>query len=408
MSRPNPCGMICPGPIKKLAGNGIHCPTLAAVILFATSHMELQTKGSAASSSSGGPTGLQSLHTLRTSDFENDGSGLLENPVGQPAKKKAKVMKRPASSASTSRKVVTEGPRTMLEALDWPTWMVNRLADDLALNAAKVLKSTCIISHYSGGDNFTLVMKFLATSLSEKFEEKIEVPLVSQCDGDVDAQRCLVCYEDDQCVFGNTLFRLPSRIRVQASRAQPASNASPDTAAQVWQDVSHIIADSFKHDPMTNTDWCLAHGKDGRSGVAVAGSECKDFSNEGSRSVIVGKSMIPYYIWMHERIAMHKQGLETWIIHECVPLFPDHLFASFAETHHIHSVVLNPHSFGFPFHRPRKYSVLLSKKHWRLSRPMTEEAILSMFECTMHLTADDYFMAPPSESLDWLEWASSF
>ena len=91
----------------------------------------------------------------------------------------------------------------------------------------------------------------------------------------------------------------------------------------------------------------------------------------------------------------------------CVEQFPDEqLSDEFTESHHKISVGLSPLWFGFPVHRPRRYTVLLDKGTFTLRSEVTSESLVKQFGSRRTFNADDYFMGPTSLAVDFLLNAS--
>ncbi len=103
--------------------------------------------------------------------------------------------------------------------------------------------------------------------------------------------------------------------------------------------------------------------------VNSAGTTCVDHSSMGSHAGLLGKTIIPFTIWLKERM----ENREDLIIHECTQHHPSELLFNrfLGPSHHIFVWKICPSELGFPLTRVRKFTLCVSRARLLDMVPLT-------------------------------------
>lgn len=134
-------------------------------------------------------------------------------------------------------------------------------------------------------------------------------------------------------------------------------------------------------DIFKDSAWCYTHNRECPLGfsdcdlvirpfkwlVDVSGTSCTDESSMGQRLRYRGKTALSFAVWLTEMKFFHHAGIQ-----EITALFQPRIFERLLPEFETHSMVFTPTSFGLPYSRPRKYTLLLRKTDLTLCRPLEE------------------------------------
>ena len=141
----------------------------------------------------------------------------------------------------------------------------------------------------------------------------------------------------------------------------------------------------------------------------VAGTPCVDFSSRGSRQGLAGKTSAALIAWIGQRLRIQ----EAFIIQENVPSFPtDILQKVLGQVYFIDVVVLDPHAFGWPIARKRKFTLLRHRlKTGAVTQPLNMFCELFLREPPVQFADgrpawEVFLVATPHELMEELLWAA--
>lgn len=92
-----------------------------------------------------------------------------------------------------------------------------------------------------------------------------------------------------------------------------------------------------------------------------SGPTCVDFSALGSNNGWLGRSSIPFLIWLWEKVAFPETAPDIMIV-ENVMLFDEAMLGELTSSMYDVCVLpVSPRDFGWPVNRARKYMILLKR-----------------------------------------------
>ena len=125
---------------------------------------------------------------------------------------------------------------------------------------------------------------------------------------------------------------------------------------------------------MKSTAFCYKHGAECplRTACAgmrgdVSGTSCTDESSMGLRRSFKGKTSLSFAVWLTE-----IKWFYDFSVQEITSLFDSSIFERLLPEFSYTSKILSPSQFGLPYSRPRKFTILLRRAKWQLSRSLDE------------------------------------
>ena len=422
--------VLSDGTLKRLAGNALHCPTVCALVLAFFSSVEIikQDEGGRLETQPGGATEPESLDRLETSLFEDQEEGVFPGSAAESPHVHQKLRGRGGGKSQVDKTLLDDlpdGPQDMTEALGWASRMVKMMDVDKQTAVLNMLSRVFIVSHYSGVDCWSLVLRRVMKALaSELSMDDPKIPIVSMCEKDPKAHSLLQAYGESHCIFQDINDALDASTSWTVDIQGPAKNVSAPNAAAAWHQVSETLDEFFRngfdvnrtapcvnhkqHCPLyprssrRSSDSAVESGGLRHFGCAVASSTCTGFSPAGACLGTIGKSTRYFLTWKKERAKMHAVGAEKFIVHECVEQFPAaDMFRDFMHTHDHVSIVLLPSWFGYPVNRPRRYTILWDKKMFKLNGEFNASTTVKAFGGKCTLNGGAFFMGPASLATSW-------
>ncbi len=133
----------------------------------------------------------------------------------------------------------------------------------------------------------------------------------------------------------------------------------------------------------------------------VAGIPCADWSSQGRKRGLCGKTMVPLFVW----ISLRRLALTPVLILENVASFPYSLLRRYLPMYDFQEVIIcNEGTFGHAVSRTRKYCVGFLVARCRLERPLFTLPDTLRRTRGKH-TWQDYLQAGEAELLSELKWA---
>lgn len=139
--------------------------------------------------------------------------------------------------------------------------------------------------------------------------------------------------------------------------------------------------------------------------VACAGVTCDGWSTAGSRRRFSHGSELCHAVFVAERKARARQGVEDLVFVECTPQYPADvkLQDPLSDTHRVVWIRTGPECLGYPVHRMRLFAAALNLDTARWAGPSQPEDIqrdfAKMFYRSCSLCGDALFVAPHQERL---------
>lgn len=189
-----------------------------------------------------------------------------------------------------------------------------------------------------------------------------------------------VCDAGMSCLFADINDRLSDSARAALDMMEPARMADKSQSLQARQDQLNWLQAHLEEEfgPRA-TSYCLVHeqqcealpnvapqavdplscgvGQMTALRVNIAGTCCQGWSSQGLQWRGAHPSERAHSVWLCERLAAAKNGLEDLFIHECTPGYDfQKLVTALNGTHRLFRIVLSPRQLGHPVQRA---SVLL-------------------------------------------------
>ena len=220
--------------------------------------------------------------------------------------------KRRSPGAGAAPPPPPPGPQALAEFLEWPTLLVRRMLDqDPAAAAAWATFAKSgfdIHSDFSGMMGPECALKLMQMAWQEAGVAVPEDMLSFHRATDINAvSQEIMMASDAQHVFNS----VTERVAIDGLKEyRPASDAS---SAQKERDYSSMC-DWLERNrsscfPAAGTQRCLRHNKQcpttagpskGRTRMAMAGTLCTPFTNQGTRSGLAHEGMESFYCWRSE------------------------------------------------------------------------------------------------------------
>lgn len=329
------------------------------------------------------------------------------------------------------QRLISAGPADARSFLEYPKWLWGDLSqeDQQRIVSHFRVGGVTVYGHFSGLDMYLLKMHDM---LAMARHDAPDIPHASPirnlhaCDIDHASRRLLANLPPQMApdhIHGDMLDRLPEdvllrlttlhekysmKFKVQEAQAEDPAASKQESAsfrfAEAQQMVRALCDVLAQVDFGSLSSYCVVHNKCcptfggtssfGELRVATGSSICCDFSSYGSGVGILGKSVLPFLMWVMER----KQMQEDLIFHENVPrwerealwIVQEHLVA----THVLECVTLSPDQMGVPMTRARCFLIARKRATIECLHPITNEQF-EKFRHSVVMTADNLFMAPP-------------
>ena len=130
---------------------------------------------------------------------------------------------------------------------------------------------------------------------------------------------------------------------------------------------------------------------------SVAGVNCYDFSCMGLGKRFLGPSVVPFVIWLWERLMSE----EDFFIVECTPVFDDMLLSQLLRgVYNLACLKVCPSLFGLPMTRDRKYMIATAKSMQWDSEVLAvghQQAFERLLARQVEMQGDEMLRAPADE-----------
>lgn len=323
------------------------------------------------------------------------------------------------------------GPQNAKELGDWPLWIARSLCVDSPGGKEVELR---LQTHFSSGINMytdysgidcpreslRLGLAGLTKLLGWSFPACVCHSRSSDKDPSCRAVLQHLAQEDNGCVFGDILDRLPDWARSWIDAALPSSGATCEQKKEAHRAIVDWVANHadqlFTDDA---TSWCYAHDCKCPSHpvlardtfkrfprplmVTCAGVSCLPWSAEGSQEAEASTCEVPHGVWIWERKVRAEKYQEDIAFLECTPRYPiesgfqDNLEGS----HFCIWVRVGPELLGWPHKRMRVLGAALNLKTVDWHGPPDQRAIAIDFASRFHratvASGDVFALASESE-----------
>lgn len=361
---------------------------------------------------------------------------LAQSPLA-PMSKRSRLSSGSSGFARTAQPgslhALPGGPSTTAEVFTWPSDMVSRLfsGDGSAERKCRLLGNSAatqwlITSDYSGFDCPREALRVGHIALRQHLQlDAMPAPrFLRSCDIDKLPQAALlhyahVCDAGMSCLFADINDRLSDSARAALDMMEPARMADKSQSLQARQDQLNWLQAHLEEEfgPRA-TSYCLVHeqqcealpnvapqavdplscgvGQMTALRVNIAGTCCQGWSSQGLQWRGAHPSERAHSVWLCERLAAAKNGLEDLFIHECTPGYDfQKLVTALNGTHSLFRIVLSPRQLGHPVQRARAFSFGVSKKTLCWLGPEDPDDIQKDFDALFHrrlMCSADVFM----------------